>query len=160
PHSTSGAPSGTWAPATTWWRWSICSTPASCARASMPCWPASARASPSPARWFASSNRRRGCSRAAAARRRRGVASMGVQPVAVVGVGCRFAGGADSPQRFWQLLVRGGDGIGELPGGRWAPYAQLGADFATTLRRATRFGGFLPDIEGFDAEFFGLSPRE
>ncbi|GFJ80766.1 phthiocerol synthesis polyketide synthase type I PpsA [Phytohabitans houttuyneae] len=78
----------------------------------------------------------------------------------MVGLGCRFAGGADSPERFWQLLARGGDGIGELPGERWAPYAELGADVAATLRRATRFGGFLPDIEGFDAEFFGLSPRE
>ncbi|MFG1800886.1 type I polyketide synthase [Micromonospora carbonacea] len=81
-------------------------------------------------------------------------------PVAVIGVGCRFAGGATSPAGYWEMLRAGRDGIGLLPERRWQPYAGLGGDFAAALRRATRWGGFLPDIEGFDAEFFGLSPRE
>ncbi|SCF13813.1 6-methylsalicylic acid synthase [Micromonospora haikouensis] len=81
-------------------------------------------------------------------------------PVAVIGVGCRFAGGATSPASYWELLRAGRDGIGLLPERRWQVYADLGGDFAAALRRATRWGGFLPDIEGFDAEFFGLSPRE
>ncbi|MEV0804803.1 type I polyketide synthase [Micromonospora sp. NPDC050200] len=81
-------------------------------------------------------------------------------PVAVVGIGCRFAGGVDSPDSFWDLLASGGDGIGELPEERWQAYGDLGPDYAAALRRATRFGGFLSEIEGFDADFFGLSPRE
>ncbi|MFD2768440.1 type I polyketide synthase [Micromonospora eburnea] len=84
----------------------------------------------------------------------------GAEPVAVIGVGCRFAGGATSPARYWEMLHAGRDGIGLLPEERWRPYADMGGDFAAALRRATRWGGFLPDIEGFDAEFFGLSPRE
>ncbi|MFF3855649.1 type I polyketide synthase [Micromonospora sp. NPDC002575] len=81
-------------------------------------------------------------------------------PVAVIGVGCRFAGGATSPASYWEMLRAGRDGIGLLPEQRWRAYADMGGDFAAALRRATRWGGFLPDIEGFDAEFFGLSPRE
>ncbi|WP_431977779.1 type I polyketide synthase [Micromonospora haikouensis] len=81
-------------------------------------------------------------------------------PVAVIGVGCRFAGGATSPASYWEMLRAGRDGIGLLPERRWQAYADMGGDFAAALRRATRWGGFLPDIEGFDAEFFGLSPRE
>jgi len=84
----------------------------------------------------------------------------GVAPVAVIGLGCRFAGGADSPGAFWTMLVNGTDGIGELPPERWQPYAGLGGDYAAALRRATRLGAFLSGIDGFDAEFFGLSPRE
>ncbi|MFI0481368.1 type I polyketide synthase [Actinomadura sp. 9N215] len=81
-------------------------------------------------------------------------------PVAVVGLGCRFAGGADSPGGYWDLLIGGKDGIGDLPAARWEPYAGLGGDFAAALRRATTRGGFLADVDGFDAAFFGLSPRE
>jgi 6-methylsalicylic acid synthase len=82
------------------------------------------------------------------------------EPIAVVGLGCRFAGGADSPDAFWDLLIQGRDGIGPVPDGRWEPYQGLGADYAAAVRNATRFGGFVADIEKFDAEFFGLTPRE
>ncbi|GGW54704.1 phthiocerol synthesis polyketide synthase type I PpsA [Streptomyces lucensis JCM 4490] len=82
------------------------------------------------------------------------------EPIAVLGMACRFAGGADTPEAFWDLLLDGRDGIGEVPGKRWRVYEEAGPDHAAALRRATRWGGFLDDIEGFDAEFFGLSPRE
>lgn len=82
------------------------------------------------------------------------------EPVAVIGVGCRFAGGADSPEAFWELLVTGRDGIGEAPVERWEAYKSLGPDYASAVRRAEVPGGFLPDIEGFDSGFFGLTPRE
>ncbi|WP_329172493.1 type I polyketide synthase [Streptomyces sp. NBC_01477] len=82
------------------------------------------------------------------------------EPVAVVGMACRFAGGADTPEAFWDLLLDGRDGIKEVPEERWRPYEAAGPDHAAALRRATRWGGFLDDIEGFDTEFFGLSPRE
>lgn len=72
------------------------------------------------------------------------------EAVAVVGMGCRFAGGIDSPQAFWRALVAGKDSIGPRPAGRWS--AVDGA--------APAAGGFLPDIEGFDARFFGIAPIE
>ena len=71
------------------------------------------------------------------------------EPIAVVGVSCRLPG-ADGPARFWELLCGGEDAIGDVPGGRW-PDADR-----TEFRR----GGFLPDVDKFDAAFFGISPRE
>ena len=72
-------------------------------------------------------------------------------PIAVIGLGCRFPGGADDPEAYWQLLRSGGDGITELPPGRWTEYDH---------RELPRHGGFLTDVTGFDAEFFGITPRE
>jgi 6-methylsalicylic acid synthase len=89
-----------------------------------------------------------------------GQSPAGPEPVAVVGIGCRFAGGADSPDSFWELLRSGRAATGEVPEQRWAHYRDRGPDYAAALRRATTKGAFLDDIEGFDAEFFGLSPRE
>nr|QEO74418.1 Beta-ketoacyl synthase [uncultured bacterium] len=83
-----------------------------------------------------------------------------LEPVAVIGVGCRFAGGADTPGQFWDLLVEGRHGIGDMPTDRWRIYSEAGPDYAAAVRRAGVRGGFLADIEGFDAGFFGLTPRE
>lgn len=82
------------------------------------------------------------------------------EPVAVVGLGCRLPGGADSPERFWDLLNSGRSVTGKVPEDRWQPYKDLGPDFTAALRRTTRWGAYLPEITGFDAEFFGISPRE
>ncbi|MFF1506448.1 SDR family NAD(P)-dependent oxidoreductase [Streptomyces sp. NPDC058326] len=71
--------------------------------------------------------------------------------VAVVGLSCRFPGGA-SPAEFWDLLRNGRDAIGEPPADR----AHLGA----LGDGSSRPGGFLPRVDTFDAEFFGISPRE
>lgn len=84
----------------------------------------------------------------------------GPEPVAIVGIGCRLPGGIDSPDSFWAFLTAGRDAISPIPGQRWQFYQGLGADYAAALRRVPSRGGFLTDIEGFDAEFFGLSPRE
>src|SRR6185312_11134786 len=73
------------------------------------------------------------------------------EPIAVVGMGCRFAGGIDSPDAFWRALIEGRDTIGPLPAGRWP----LSGD-----NTAPRAGGFLSDVEGFDARFFEIAPRE
>ncbi|MEU1519506.1 beta-ketoacyl synthase N-terminal-like domain-containing protein [Streptomyces sp. NPDC005811] len=81
------------------------------------------------------------------------------EPVAVVGLSCRYPGGADSPAAFWDLLVEGRDGIGD-GAERWAPYAQAGPEQEAVVRATTSRGGFLDDIAGFDAEFFGIAPRE
>lgn len=82
------------------------------------------------------------------------------EPIAVIGMGCRFAGDVDSPERFWNFLMEGKDAISEIPSERWEPYASSSAENAALLRRTTRYGGFLSDIAGFDADFFGITPRE
>jgi acyl transferase domain-containing protein len=82
-------------------------------------------------------------------------------PVAIVGIGCRFPGGVDSPASYWDLLTGGRDAIVDIPGDRWrvekfyAPEASVPG-----LSRVSR-GGFLTvPVDRFDASFFGISPRE
>src|SRR5581483_316849 len=81
-------------------------------------------------------------------------------PIAIVGIGCRFPGGADSPDAFRALLEHGVDAIERVPPDRWDADAYFDAnpDAAGTI--ASPFGGFLRDIDRFDAEFFGIAPRE
>ncbi len=82
------------------------------------------------------------------------------EPVAIVGIGLRFAGDADGPESFWANLCAGKDCISEVPADRW----NVAAHYAPTERQRgksrTKWGGFTGDIAGFDAEFFGISPRE
>ncbi len=82
------------------------------------------------------------------------------EPVAVIGMGCRFPGGADDPEAFWQLLREGRDAIREVPADRWDIDAYFDADPDAPARMSVRHGGFLDRIDGFDPEFFGISPRE
>ena len=81
-------------------------------------------------------------------------------PIAVIGVGCRFPGGADSPELFWELLARGGDAVGEIPRSRWDVDRYYDADPEAPGKMYTRQGAFLGDVSGFDASFFGITPRE
>ncbi|MGA5594678.1 beta-ketoacyl synthase N-terminal-like domain-containing protein [Streptomyces cellulosae] len=78
-------------------------------------------------------------------------------PVAVVGVGCRFPGGADSPAAYWRLLTDGRDAVGTVPGGRWERFVPDGSVLPADLGR---HGGFLDGVEEFDAEFFGIAADE
>ncbi|MEU8383736.1 beta-ketoacyl synthase N-terminal-like domain-containing protein [Streptosporangium sp. NPDC048865] len=82
------------------------------------------------------------------------------EPVAVVGIGCRLPGDVRSPDEFWDLLSAGRNTTRPLPAERWRRYENRGPEYAAALHGAVRHGSFLSDIEGFDAEFFGLSPRE
>ncbi|MER5356153.1 type I polyketide synthase [Kitasatospora sp. NPDC002551] len=82
------------------------------------------------------------------------------EPIAVIGAGCRLAGDADSPSAYWDLLLSGRDGIGPMPQDRWEGYRAIGPEHAAAVRRADLPAGFLRDVAGFDAAFFGLSPRE
>jgi acyl transferase domain-containing protein/acyl carrier protein len=82
------------------------------------------------------------------------------EPIAVVGMACRFPGGADSPDAFWQMLLDGVDAIGPVPSDRWNGDALFDPDPDAAGALATRWGGFLRDIDLFDPEFFGISPRE
>lgn len=82
------------------------------------------------------------------------------EPIAVVGMGCRFAPGLSSPEDLWRFLIRGGDAVRDVPVARWAPFEARGPQERGALRGATRRAAYLEDVEGFDAAFFGISPRE
>ena len=82
------------------------------------------------------------------------------EPLAVIGLGCRFPGGADSPDAFWDLLVNGRQGIREVPPDRWDIDAYFDPNPDQPGKMNTRWGGFLENIDQFDADFFGISPRE
>ena len=81
------------------------------------------------------------------------------EPIAVVGIGCRFPGAGD-PDAFWNLLRAGGDAIAEVPAERWNIDAFYDANPDATGKMYTRHGGFLPGADRFDPHFFGISPRE
>jgi acyl transferase domain-containing protein/SAM-dependent methyltransferase len=87
-------------------------------------------------------------------------AQKGHEPIAVIGIGCRFPGGANDPASFWDLLREGRDAIRDVPAQRWDIDAYFDADPDTPARMSVRNGGFLDRIDGFDAAFFGISPRE
>ena len=80
------------------------------------------------------------------------------EPIAVIGLGCRFPG-ADGPDAFWRLLRDGVDAVGEVPAGRWDADAFYEADGGPG-KMTTRWGGFLDEVDRFDPHFFGISPRE
>lgn len=91
----------------------------------------------------------------------RGVAPRQSEPVAVVGLACRFPGGA-SVDEFWETLRSGRDAVVQVPEGRWDAAAYAGEDHSMPGTIITPLGGFLTDWDParFDADFFGISPRE
>ena len=84
----------------------------------------------------------------------------GAEPVAVVGIGCRFPGGVVGPEGYWTFLANGEDAISEIPPDRWDADAFYDPDPLAPGRMPSKWGGFLPDVAGFDADFFGITPRE
>jgi acyl transferase domain-containing protein len=96
----------------------------------------------------------------AAARRRRGGGGED-EPVAIVGIGCRYPGGATSPQRLWELVAAGREAIADFPRNRgWDLEGLFDPDPDRPGTTYVRRGGFLPDVAEFDASFFGIGPRE
>jgi polyketide synthase 5 len=88
------------------------------------------------------------------------VADSHVTPVAVVGMACRLPGGIDSPDQLWEALLRGDDLITEIPPARWDAESLYDPERGVPGRSVTKWGGFLDDVAGFDAEFFGIGDRE
>ncbi|HET9875432.1 MAG TPA: type I polyketide synthase [Mycobacterium sp.] len=82
------------------------------------------------------------------------------EPIAVIGLGCRFPGAITGPDTFWEFLCEGNSTVGEVPPARWAPFDDGSPEVAAALARTTRSGAFLADIDAFDAEFFDISTRE
>ncbi|MEM8533214.1 MAG: aminotransferase class III-fold pyridoxal phosphate-dependent enzyme, partial [Chloroflexota bacterium] len=81
------------------------------------------------------------------------------EPIAIVGVGCRFPG-AENIEAFWDLLIQGTSAIREVPAQRWNADQFYDPTPAIKGKMNTRWGGFLEHIDTFDAPFFGISPRE
>ena len=81
------------------------------------------------------------------------------EPIAVVGIGCRFPQAA-TPEEFWNLLASGRDTIAEVPAERWDINAWYDPDPDADGRMYARHGSFLNNVDLFDAPFFGIAPRE
>ncbi|HEY0068878.1 MAG TPA: beta-ketoacyl synthase N-terminal-like domain-containing protein, partial [Chloroflexia bacterium] len=89
-----------------------------------------------------------------------GIDLLNTEPVAVVGMGCRFPGGADNPEAFWRLLRDGVDAITEVPPTRWSLDDLYDPNPDHPEKMYTRWGGFVEPVGGFDPAFFGIAPRE
>ncbi|CAL9649350.1 3-ketoacyl-CoA thiolase (plasmid) [Streptomyces sp. enrichment culture] len=89
------------------------------------------------------------------------LADTGTDPVAIVGMACRFPGDVESPDGLWRLLLAEGDAITAFPEDRgWDMDSVYVADADGTLHTVTAEGGFLTEPGAFDPAFFGISPRE
>ncbi|GHO54873.1 type I polyketide synthase [Ktedonobacter robiniae] len=82
------------------------------------------------------------------------------EPIAIVGLGCRFPGDANSPQAFWELLLNGTDPVGEIPTERWDLRRYYHPDPSQPGKMYSRHASLLKQVDQFDAAFFGISPME
>ena len=82
------------------------------------------------------------------------------EPIAIIGMSLRFPGGANDAETFWALLHNGIDAITEVPPERWNIDSYYDPDPEAPGKVYTRYGGFLDGVDTFDANFFGIAPRE
>ncbi|WP_304441405.1 sulfolipid-1 biosynthesis phthioceranic/hydroxyphthioceranic acid synthase [Mycobacterium sp. 852014-52450_SCH5900713] len=81
-------------------------------------------------------------------------------PVAVIGMACRLPGGIESPEQFWEALLRGDDLVTEIPPDRWDADEFYDPQPGVPGRSVCKWGAFLDDVAGFDPEFFGITDNE
>ena len=82
------------------------------------------------------------------------------EPIAVVGIGCRFPDGVNTPEDYWKLLHEGRDAVTEVPADRWDFEAFYDPESRNPGKMYARHGAFLKSVDAFDCEFFGITPRE
>ena len=82
------------------------------------------------------------------------------EPLAIIGIGCRFPGDSDSPDAFWKMMCAGTDAIGEIPPDRWNIHSYFDPVPGKFGKSISKWGGFIKDIDKFDPAFFSISPRE
>ncbi len=82
------------------------------------------------------------------------------EPIAIVGAGCRYPGGIETPAELWRVVHDGVDAVSEVPPDRWDANAYFDSDAKAHGKMVTRRGGFLGQVDHFDPQFFGISPRE
>ncbi len=82
------------------------------------------------------------------------------EPIAVIGIGCRFPGDAHDPDSFWRNLLAGVDAVGDVPPDRWSIPRLFDERPGIPGKSSARWGGFLRRIDEFEPEAFGISPRE
>lgn len=83
-----------------------------------------------------------------------------VQDIAIIGIGCRYPGGVSDAESFWQMLVEGVDGVGEVGNARWNHDEYYDADPDAPGKMYSRWGGLLDDVGHFDNRFFNISAQE
>jgi len=88
------------------------------------------------------------------------VESARTEPIAIIGLGLRYPGDADTPESFWRVLRDGVDAISDVPLERWNIDDFYDADMNAPGKMTTRGGGFIKNIDQFEPQFFGISPRE
>ena len=82
------------------------------------------------------------------------------EPIAIVGMGCRYPGGVNDAESFWKLLSEGVDAIREVPSDRWNADAFYDPNPDVPGKMTTRWGGFIEGHDRFDPKFFGIAPAE
>ena len=85
---------------------------------------------------------------------------IGFEHIAVIGMGCRFPGGVNDPDDYWNLLTTGGNGVADIPPDRWDAEKAYDPDPAASGKMYVKRGAFIEDVRGFDPYSFGITPRE
>jgi acyl transferase domain-containing protein len=82
------------------------------------------------------------------------------EDIAIIGMGCRFPGGLNNPEDFWNFLVEGREAVSEIPSDRWNIERFYDEEAGLPGKSIAKRGGFIAGIDQFDPQFFGISPRE